>query len=81
MGELPQAPLILDVACGPGAQTLDLAELVPDARFVALDAHPPYLDELRRRARAAGIEHRIDARVGDMRALPFAPGTRRRDLV
>jgi ubiquinone/menaquinone biosynthesis C-methylase UbiE len=75
MGELPPAPLILDVACGPGTQTLDLAELVPNARFVAIDGHPPFIDELRRRARLAGVEDRIDARAGDMRALPFAPGS------
>jgi SAM-dependent methyltransferase len=75
MGPLPPAPLIVDVACGPGAQTLDLAELVPDARFVAVDANPPYVEELRRRAHEAGLGHRIDACVGDMRALPFAPGS------
>jgi SAM-dependent methyltransferase len=74
MGALPKAPLIVDIACGPGAQTLDLAELVPDSRIVAIDAHPPFLDELRRRAAAAGAAARIDARQGDMRALPLDPG-------
>ena len=75
MGTLPTTPLIVDVACGPGAQTLDLAELVPDARIVAVDAYPPYLDELRRRAAAAGHAARIESRRADMHALPFDPGT------
>ena len=72
MGALPKAPLIVDVACGPGAQTLDLAALVPDARIVAIDGHPPFLDDLRRRADAAGIAQRIDVHRCDMRALPVA---------
>ena len=70
---LPRDPLIVDVGCGPGAQTLDLAALVPDARIVAFDAHPPFLDELRHRAAAAGVADRIDVRRADMRALPCAP--------
>src|SRR5262249_50866254 len=69
---LPANPLIADVGCGPGAQTLDLAELVSDARIVAIDAHAPFVDELHRRAVAAGLAERVDARRGDMRALPVA---------
>lgn len=75
MGALPKAPLIVDIACGPGAQTLDLADLVPDARIVAIDAYPPYLKEVKRRAAAAGISTRIETRVGDMAALEIDPGT------
>lgn len=75
MGPLAKTPLIVDVACGPGAQTLDLADLVPDAHIVALDAYPPYLDESRRRAVAAGHAARIETRRADMRALPFDPGS------
>ena len=75
MGTLPKKPSIVDVACGPGAQTLDLANLVPDAHIVAVDAHPPYLDELRRRTSAAGVADRVEIRSADMRALPFDPGT------
>lgn len=75
MGPLPKAPLIVDIACGPGAQTLDLADLVPDARIVAIDAHPPFLAELRRRSAAAGAAARIDTQVGNMAALAIDPGT------
>ncbi len=38
-GALPAAPRVLDIACGPGAQSLDLAAALPDATIVALDAH------------------------------------------
>lgn len=75
MGTLPKAPSIIDIACGPGAQTLDLADLVGDAHIVAIDAHPPFLDELRRRAAAAGVAQRIDARAGDMAQLAIVPGS------
>jgi SAM-dependent methyltransferase len=71
-GALPPNPLVVDVGCGPGAQTLDLADLIPDARIAAFDRHEPYVGELRRRAAAAGHAARIDARSGDMRALPLA---------
>ena len=48
---------------------------MPDARFVAIDAHQPFLEELRRRVDAAGLGARIEPRFGDMRALPFEPGS------
>ena len=72
---LPPNPLVVDVGCGPGAQTLDLADLIPDARIVAFDRHAPYVTELRRRAEAAGYAARIDAQVADMRAAPVAAGS------
>jgi trans-aconitate methyltransferase len=75
MGTLPERPLLVDIACGPGAQTLDLAQLLPDARIVATDAHKPYLDELNRRVAAAGIGNRIETRRADMRTLPFEPNS------
>jgi len=74
-GPLPPHPPILDVACRPGMQTMDLAALLPQARIVAVDTHFPFLEELQRRARAAGAAHRIEALRADMAALPFAPGS------
>lgn len=49
MTELPVAPSILDVACGPGMQTIQLAQLC-SGNIVAVDTHQPFLDELDRRA-------------------------------
>jgi methylase of polypeptide subunit release factors len=32
---------VLDLGCGPGAQTLVLAEVLPEADILALDLNPP----------------------------------------
>lgn len=70
MRELPDAPTILDIACGPGMQTLELARLGA-GRVTAVDLHQPFLDELGRRARATGLADYIDARRASMFDLPF----------
>jgi SAM-dependent methyltransferase len=65
---------VLDLGCGTGLQTCVLAQNSP-ATFVAIDNHAPFVEELRRRAQALGIAQRLEARVGDMRRLDFAPGS------
>lgn len=72
-GPLPRPPDVLDIACGPGGQTLDLAELLPEARIIALDGHKPFLRDLETRARAAGVLDRITIAHGDMARLPYPP--------
>ncbi len=54
MSDLPPAPDLLDIACGPGAQTVALATH-SRAHIIAVDTHQPFLDELMRRAAAAGV--------------------------
>ena len=71
---LPRRPRVLDIACGPGAQTLDLAASLPDASIVVVDSHAPYLEQLRRRAIVAGCSDRIATVHGDMSALDLRPG-------
>lgn len=66
---LPASPRVLDVGCGTGAQTLDLAELLPEAAITAVDVHAPFLDRLAARARTAGVDDRVTVLEGDMRAL------------
>lgn len=70
MRGLPDNPRILDVACGPGMQTLELARVSP-GKIVALDMHQPFLDELARRAHVANESHRIHIVHGSMLDLPF----------
>ena len=65
---------VLDVGCGTGLQTLVLARSSP-ARFVAVDSHPPFVEAVNRQAEALGLADRLEARVGDMRRLDFAPGS------
>ncbi len=65
---------LLDVGCGSGAQTLDLARAT-EARIVAVDAHPPFVEQLARRAAELGLAERLTTQVGDMNELPFADGS------
>jgi SAM-dependent methyltransferase len=61
-------PRILDVGCGSGASSLELAR-VSGGRVIGLDVHQPYLDELSRRAEAAGLANRVSARNGSMLSI------------
>lgn len=74
-GPLPEWAEVLDVGCGPGMQTLHLAELLPEARITAVDLHPPFVEEVSRRAAEAGVADRVSAQVGDMADLHFAPAS------
>src|SRR5467141_2730368 len=51
---LPVSPKILDVGCGPGAQTIELARAT-NGEIVAVDIRQRFLDELTERARDAGV--------------------------
>ncbi len=72
--ELPAQPEVLDVGCGPGMQTLALATAT-GGTVTAVDAHEPFLDQLRQRAEAAGMRERLHVMRGDMKDLPFGPDT------
>ena len=74
-GALPAAARVLDIACGPGMQTMDLAALLPDAGIVALDNHAPFLAELERRAVERGVDGRVTTLRADMAAIPCPPGS------
>ena len=65
---------ILDIGCGTGAQTFVLAEATP-AQIVAIDNHPPYVDEVNRKAANLNISDRVVGRVADMRLLEFTNGS------
>jgi SAM-dependent methyltransferase len=67
---LPAQPLILDLGCGPGLQTLDLARYTK-GKVLAIDTHQPFLDQLQKRAQAAALSARITTANESMFALPF----------
>jgi SAM-dependent methyltransferase len=73
-GELPVKARILDIACGPGAQTMELARAGKGA-ITALDTHQEFLDELERRAREAQCVDRITVINASMRKMPFEEGS------
>jgi ubiquinone/menaquinone biosynthesis C-methylase UbiE len=72
---IPSDATVLDIACGPGMQTLHLAELLPQATICAIDQHEPFVDETNRRAASSGKGDRVRAISADMRSLAFAPAT------
>ena len=69
---LPESFSVLDVGCGPGAQTIDLAGALTGT-VTALDNHQPFLDELEKRARSAGLFTRIKTVNATMTDMPFPP--------
>ncbi len=63
------APLrVLDIGCGNGPQTIILAKRL-NGSILAVDNHPPFIEELRRRAAAAGVEAKIQVALRDMQSL------------
>jgi 2-polyprenyl-3-methyl-5-hydroxy-6-metoxy-1,4-benzoquinol methylase len=64
---------ILDIGCGNGAPTIQLARDITGT-ILAVDNHQPYLHELRRRADVAGVGEKIRTRQKDMRDLGAEEG-------
>jgi 2-polyprenyl-3-methyl-5-hydroxy-6-metoxy-1,4-benzoquinol methylase len=64
---------LLDVGCGPGTITVDLASRVAPGRVVGLDVSAAPLAEARAAAAAAGVE--VSFEVGDVYALEAADGS------
>ena len=67
---LPDQSVILDIGCGPGQQTLDLAALSTGTIY-AIDNYEPFLEALQNRVNQQGLADRVFPRAGDMNALPF----------
>jgi ubiquinone/menaquinone biosynthesis C-methylase UbiE len=67
---------VLDVGCGTGVVTRDLARRVgPGGRVVGLDPSRAFIAEARRRTRAAGVGGRCRFQAGDGTRLPFPDGS------
>ena len=71
---LPDSPVVFDLGCGTGGQTLVLAEML-QSRIVASDIHKPNLDNLRDRAAAAGLDTLVETRMCALDGLEEAPGS------
>jgi SAM-dependent methyltransferase len=61
---------ILDVGCGPGTITADLAARVPQGHITGLDAAPDVLGKAHAHATERGVQN-IAFAPGDVHALPF----------
>jgi len=68
--ELPSNPRILDVGCGPGMQTIEIAKL-SGGQVTAVDNYQPYLEELKKTATNEGIGDKIKTVNADMNNLGF----------
>jgi ubiquinone/menaquinone biosynthesis C-methylase UbiE len=70
---LQKGSTFLDVACGAGAYSLAVAEIIGDSgKIYALDLWQEGIDELKRQTQARDITH-IDARIADVsKHIPLA---------
>jgi SAM-dependent methyltransferase len=73
MAGIGDSPFVLDIGCGPGGQTMDLAALSA-CHIVGVDKSISYLTELRRRAARRNLDQRIHAVNADMFELEFREG-------
>jgi ubiquinone/menaquinone biosynthesis C-methylase UbiE len=58
LNNLPKQPLILDIGCGPGIQTLELARNTK-GKIIATDTHEPHLKVLNKKIAKADFSGRV----------------------
>ena len=68
--DLPARPRILDIGCGTGMQTIELARQT-NGTITAIDNHAPYLEELRQHSLEEGVAERITTFQASMFDLEF----------
>ncbi len=64
-----QFQLVVDAGCGTGRQTMALAKGL-GTLVHAIDSHDPFLEDLKRHAKQAGLGHRVHTHCMDMKAIP-----------
>lgn len=74
LGSLKPHMKILDIGCGPGTITADLAALVPDGHVTGVDRAPGILEQARATAAERGLAN-IDFAVADVHALDYPDDT------
>ncbi|MFF2848954.1 class I SAM-dependent methyltransferase [Streptomyces sp. NPDC058001] len=70
IGSLKPHMRILDIGCGPGTITADLAELVPDGQVTGVDHAPGILDRARATAAERGLKN-VEFAVADVHDLDY----------
>ncbi|MEV4458170.1 methyltransferase domain-containing protein [Microbispora sp. NPDC049633] len=70
LGELKPHMRILDVGCGPGTITADLAERVPQGEVIGVDSEPGVLEQARREAEGRGLGN-VGFATADVHALGY----------
>ncbi|WP_086696416.1 class I SAM-dependent methyltransferase, partial [Streptomyces recifensis] len=74
LGSLEPDMRVLDIGCGPGTITADLAALVPDGRVTGADRAPGILEQARATAERRGLAN-VDFEVADVHSLGHPDGT------
>ena len=72
--KLPEQPLILDIGCGPGVQTIELAKL-SKGTIIALDNHQAFLDKLISKAKEHALLDHIVVKNRSMLDMDFEDNT------
>jgi demethylmenaquinone methyltransferase/2-methoxy-6-polyprenyl-1,4-benzoquinol methylase len=63
---------ILDIGCGTGDLSINIAQLTPDdTEIIGLDYSPPMLERARQKAMKAGVSQRVRFVEGEASKLPF----------
>lgn len=70
LNSLSERVNLLDVGCGPGMQTIELAKLIT-GEITALDNHQPFLDKLNTQAKKEGLQNKIQTFNGSMFSMDF----------
>ncbi len=73
LAEVRPGDVVYDLGCGDGRIVVEAARL--GARAVGIDIDPQRIREARANARAAGVEERVDLRVGDLFEADVSPAT------
>ncbi len=66
--DLPSELAVLDIGCGPGMQTIELAKNM-NGKITAIDNHKPFLDVLTKSAMEEGVSDKIEVKEGSMFSL------------
>ena len=71
---IPPKPYILDIGCGVGMQTIELAR-ISNGTIIALDNHQPFLDKLMEKAKKEGVAEKIIPKNQSMLEMDFENNT------
>ena len=74
LGSLRPNMHILDIGCGPGTITVDLAALVPEGLVIGLEYEPEVLEKARTTAAECGVTN-IQFVTGDVNSLSYPDNT------
>jgi len=74
MPKLPKEPYMLDIGCGSGMQTIELAK-ISNGKIIALDNYQGFLDILMRKADKEGLRKNIIPKNISMLEMDFNPNS------